>query len=377
MAEAPVVECALREVAYRPHRAERTVTVRCAVVADGGSAEGYGTADTERLARLKAFSEAVERLLACTPFALVARPSTTRATGRDAEDGVRAVPAGARLRRYRPLGPGPEWAAPLSWSAPWVAGVELAEGVLPPAAARLSSTIGWAVAPTGEAALRGAVLELTELLDYGAFLLRSLDGPASGDSTNEGSDAPEDSGPRIVPIAHVGRTPVALAVSPRAGRLMPATGLGAAATSAEAAERALLELAQAETMWRDNPTAVEAERHFLRRFERWPLLLRCATLDFAPVGAAADGPPSSPLAELVAAGVRVWADTGVLRVSAPGTAPVRLHFAHVLSRPQPLLGLVRAGIPVFDAGEVRKILDHRAPGAGPAGRRPARRGAAR
>ncbi|MGX7829564.1 hypothetical protein ACTG9Q_31180 [Actinokineospora sp. 24-640] len=373
MVVTPVVECALREVAYWAHPAEHTVTVRCAVVAETGSAEGYGTADTERLARLKAFSEAVERLLACTPFALVARSSTTRAAVTSTQDGMRSAPPGARLRRYRGMDGNVDRDVPLFWSSPWFSGAELSEGVLTPPVARLSSTIGWAVAGTEAEALRGAVLELTELLDYGAFLLRSLEGSPDG----RAPDPAEDDTTETTTISFVGRTPVVLAVSRTAGRLMPATGLGAAATVAEATERAELELAQAATMWRDNPTNAAAERYFLRRFERWPLLLRCATLDFDPAGSTADGPPSSPRAELAAAGVRLWADTGALRVSTPGSDPIRLHFAHVVSRPQPLLGLVRAGIPVFDAGEVRKTLDHRAPGTGPADRRLAGRGATR
>lgn len=366
MIDSSVVECALREVVYWIHPAERTVTVRCAIVADEGSAEGYGTADTERSARLKAFSEAVERLLACTPFSLVARPSATRAVAASTEDGVRSAPVGAGLRRYRAVGRYRDRDVPLFWSSPWVSGVELTEGVLTPQIARLSSTIGWAVAPTREQALRSAILELVELLNYGAFLLRSLE--SGGHTSNLASDG-------TTTISFIGGTPVVLAVSRTAGRLMPATGLGAAATVAEATARAELELAQASTMWRDNPTNADAEQHFLRRFGRWPLLLRCATLDFGPVGCAADGPPSAPEVELAASGVRLWVDTGELLLNVPGNGPARLHYAHVVSRPQPLLGLIRAGVPVFDAGEVRKTLDHRASGAGPACRRLAGRGA--
>ncbi|NBE80062.1 hypothetical protein [Micromonospora rubida] len=371
-----VVTCALRGVEYQAFPAGRTVTVRCAVVVDTATAEGYGTAETEAVARLKALSEAVERLLACTPFALIARPSTTRAAEDGAApepDGARTAPPGCRLRRYRALDNGPDLSVPLFWSAPWVAGAELAEGTLTPPVARLSSTIGWAVAPTPAAALRGAVLELTELLDHGAFLYRSLADSPGGRSTAE-ADGP---GVEIIPISFVGGTPVVLAVA-RAGRRMPATGLGAAETVAGATERALLELAQAETMWRANETAVPAERYFLRRFERWPLLLRCATLDFDPVAAPApDGAPAPPEQELAAAGVRVWADTGELEVTVPDAPPALMHFAHAVSRPQPLLGLVRAGIPVFDMGEVRKTLDDRARRPRPVGRRLAGRGAAR
>ncbi len=372
-----VVTCVLRRVEYQAFPAEQTITVRCTAVADTAVAHGYGTAVTEAVARRKALSEAVERMLACTPFALLARPSTSRATAADARsgpDGARTVPPGCRLRRYRALDGGSDLAVPLFWSAPWVAGTELAEGALTPPVARLSSTIGWAVAPTPAAALRGAVLELTELLDHGAFLYRSLAVAPAGRSGTAATDRAEV---ETIPLSFVGGTPVVLVVA-RAGRRMPATGLGAAQTVAAATERALLELAQADTMWRANETAVPAERYFLRRFERWPLLLRCATLDFEPVPAPVPGrAPEAPERELAAAGVRVWADTGELEVSAPELPTTRLHFAHAVSRPQPLLGLVRAGVPVFDMGEVRKILDDRVRRQRPLDRRPAGRGTTR
>jgi hypothetical protein len=250
---------------------------------------------------------------------------------------------------------------PLYWSSPWTAGAELRAGTLTAAQARLSSTVGWAVAPTPEAALRGALLELTELIGYGVFLHRRLAGPPRRPSADDRT--------LVVPLDGVGRTPAVLAVAYGRGRLMPATGLGCGETRAEATGRALLELAQAETMWRSNPTAEPAERFFLRRFERWPLLTRCATLDFdltdahAPLSPHDPAPwddeprPASPLEELEAGGIRVWADSGALDISGPDIPRTRLCFAHVVSDPQPLLGLVRAGIPVFDTGEVRRTLD--------------------
>ncbi|GAB2944471.1 hypothetical protein [Streptomyces heilongjiangensis] len=381
MLEASATECPLREIVHRSYPSERTVTVRCTVrPAQGGApADGYGTATTEPVARLKALSEAVERLVACTPFATVARPPTTltrhppfRASG------VRTVPDDSPSRVYRPLHGGEPLRVPLYWSSPWIAGRELRAGALTPPEARLSSTVGWAVAPTPEAALHGALLELTELLNYGVFLHRCLRGadrsaePArgaadapdvSGDPGGPSTSAPDRSAPGtlVLPLGGVVRTPTALAVAYRPGRLMPATGLGCGATRAEATDRALLELAQAETLWRSNPTAVPAERFFLRRFERWPLLGRCATLDFdlsghrTPYGD--EMSPASPLEELEAGGISVWADSGAVDISGPDIPRTRLCFAHVVSDPQPLLGLVRAGIPVFDTGEVRRTLD--------------------
>ncbi|MDX2698617.1 hypothetical protein Sipo8835_41775 [Streptomyces ipomoeae] len=387
MLEATATECALREVVYRSYPSERTVTVRCTVRPAEGSAraDGYGTAATKAVARLKALSEAVERLVACTPFASVVRPPTTsRGSGAVPPfpaSGVRTVPDGCASRVYRPLTGGGPRRVPLYWSSPWTAGEELRAAVLTAPEARLSSTVGWAVAPTPEAALHGALLELTELLNHGVFLHRSLAGPrrpAAGDET------------LVLPLGGPVRTPTVLAVAYGRGRRMPATGLGCGATRAEATDRALLELAQAETMWRSNPTAVPAERFFLRRFERWPLLGRCATLDFDLSG---HGTPyddersvASPLEELEAGGISVWADSGAVDISGPDTPRTRLCFAHVVSDPQPLLGLVRAGIPVFDTGEVRRTLDpprrdrpahharsadHRAAGRGRQGRRTA------
>lgn len=281
MLEATATECELREVVHRSYPSDRTVTVRCTVRPAEGTAQadGYGTATTEAVARAKALSEAVERLVACTPFATVARPPTTPAPGSGSGPvppfpaaGVRTAPDGCASREYRPLsGDGPR-RVPLYWSSPWVAGEELRAGTLSAAEARLSSTVGWAVAPTPEAALRGALLELTELIDYGVFLHRRLAGPARPRSAGDET--------LVVPLGGAVRTPTVLAVAYGRGRLMPATGLGCGASRAEATDRALLELAQAETMWRSNPTAEPAERFFLRRFERWPLLTRCATLDF-------------------------------------------------------------------------------------------------
>ncbi|MGX8903795.1 YcaO-like family protein [Streptomyces netropsis] len=363
MLQASAVDCALREVAYASFRSDRTVTVRCTVhpVSGTTSAEGYGTAATEAVARKKALSEAVERLLACTPFALIARPPTT-AAGRDEDsarrpDGVRTAPEGCSARHYRSLTGERPWRVPLFWSSPWLAGRELRSAKLTAQTARLSSTVGWAVGPSPAAALRSALFELTELLNYGAFLYRSLTR-----SPHHTSDHRADNGPRVLrlPLCGATRTPTVLAVSRNAGRLMPATGLGCGTTRAEATDRALLELAQAETLWRSNPTAVPAERFFLRRFERWPPLKRCVTLDFdlstydAPPD---EGPCPSPLEELAARGIAAWADCGAVDISGPDLARNRLYFAHVVSDPQPLLGLVRAGIPVFDTGEVRKILD--------------------
>ncbi|MFD9138746.1 hypothetical protein ACFVZA_41430 [Streptomyces bottropensis] len=387
MREATATECELREVVHRSYPSERTVTVRCTVRPAEGSAQadGYGTATTEAVARAKALSEAVERLVACTPFATVARPPTACAdpgTGSGPVPpfpaaGVRIAPEGCAGRVYRPLTGGGPRRVPLYWSSPWTAGAELRAGTLTAAEARLSSTVGWAVAPTPEGALRGALLELTELIDYGVFLHRRLAGPARRPSAGDRT--------LVVPLGGIGRTPAVLAVAYGRGRLMPATGLGCGATRGEATDRALLELAQAETMWRSNPTAEPAERFFLRRFERWPLLARCATLDFdlpdprdpparsGPAGGPGpydDGPcPASPLEELEAGGIRVWADSGAVDISGPDIPRTRLCFAHVVSDPQPLLGLVRAGIPVFDTGEVRRTLDpSRRPADRPAGR---------
>ncbi|MFF8841095.1 YcaO-like family protein [Streptomyces sp. NPDC015130] len=197
------------------------------------------------------------------------------------------------------------------------------------------------------------------------------------------------------------RTPTVLAVARHEGRLMPATGIGSGHTPDQARERALLELAQAETMWRSNPTAEPAEREFLRRFERWPALRRCVVLDFdltapapepypthaptppSPLGAAAspsEAPPSL-LEQLTTLSFSVWADRGTVDLHGPDLPPTRLSFAHVVTEPQPLLGLVRAGIPVFDTAEVRRTLapprhprpaDRRDPGRNPQGRRTAR-----
>ncbi|CBG72693.1 MULTISPECIES: YcaO-like family protein [Streptomyces] len=379
MREATATECELREVVHRSYPSEGTVTVRCTVrPAEGDArADGYGTATTEAVARAKALSEAVERLVACTPFTAVARPPTAFAdpgTGSGPVPpfpaaGVRTAPDGCADRVYRPLTGGGPRRVPLYWSSPWTAGAELRAGTLTAAQARLSSTVGWAVAPTPEAALRGALLELTELIGYGVFLHRRLAGPPRRPSGDDRT--------LVVPLEGVGRTPAVLAVAYGRGRLMPATGLGCGETVAEATGRALLELAQAETMWRSNPTAEPAERFFLRRFERWPLLTRCATLDFdlkdadAPHGPHDPAPgddeprPATPLEELEAGGIRVWADSGALDISGPDIPRTRLCFAHVVSDPQPLLGLVRAGIPVFDTGEVRRTLDPSRPSADP------------
>ncbi|GGT66673.1 hypothetical protein [Streptomyces purpureus] len=361
MLEASVADCALRDVVHRSYRSDRTVTVRCTVHPASGSppADGYGTATTEAVARKKALSEAVERLLACTPFASVARPPTTHltTTGDDRNPwpaGVRTAPEGCLTRTYRPLTRGAlPRQVPLFWSSPWIAGEELRSALLTAQTARLSSTIGWAVAPSPEAALRGALFELTELINYGVFLFRALAGPP-----HDGRDS--GPGPLILPIDGATRTPTVLAVARGGGRRMPATGLGSGTTRADATDRALLELAQAVTLWRSNPTGIPAERHFMRRFDRWPLLTRCATLDFDLTGYDAPpdgGPRPSPLEELEARGIAVWADSGALDLSGPDLARTRLHFAQVVADPQPLLGLVRAGIPVFDTGEVRKILD--------------------
>nr|WSZ99908.1 YcaO-like family protein [Streptomyces sp. NBC_00857] len=369
MTEASVASCVLRDVTYRSYPSDRTVTVRCTVVPETGTApaDGYGTAKAEAVARKKALSEAVERLVACTPFALVARPPTTRAGRGTAphprSDGVRTVPDGCLVRRYRSLTGGSPQQVPMFWSSPWVAGQELRSADLTAQEARLSSTIGWAVSPSPAEALRGALFELTELLNYGAFLYRCLTGSAghpSDDASRRRVRDHDDTVVQTVPIDFAVRTPTVLALSRRRGRLMPATGVGCASTTAEATARAMLELAQAETLWRSNTTAGPAERFFVRRFDRWPLLKRCVTLDFdliphdPPPGAA---PCLSPLEELAARSIATWADSGAIDISGPGTEDTRLYFAHVVSHPQPLLGLVRAGIPVFDTGEVRKILD--------------------
>ncbi|MFF5161587.1 hypothetical protein ACFY3N_36445 [Streptomyces sp. NPDC000348] len=383
MLETSVTDCVLSEVAYRSYHAEpeQTVTVRCTVRPASGapSADGYGTATTESVARKKALSEAMERLLACTPFASAARPPTITTDDHDPwPEGIRSAPAGCRTRGYRPLTDGAlPRQVPLFWSSPWIAGQELRSAHLTAQTARLSSTIGWAVAPSPSAAVRGAVLELTELLNYGVFLHQALTGPPY-----PGDDA--EAQPLTVPLSGAVRTPTVLAVARGSRQRMPATGLGSGTTLAEARERALLELAQAETLWRSNPTAVPAERSFMRRFARWPLLTRCATLDFdlrARDAPPDGGPCPSPLQELQARGIAVWADCGAVDVSGPGIARTRLHYAHVVSDPQPLLGLVRAGVPVFDTGEVRKILDpsrrerpadRRHPGRNAQGGRPAR-----
>ena len=369
MTEASVASCVLRDVVYRSYPSDRTVTVRCTVVPESGAApaDGYGTAKAEAVARKKALSEAVERLVACTPFALVARPPTTRvdrgSTPRLLSDGVRTVPDGCLVRRYRSLTAGSPEQVPMFWSSPWVAGRELRSADLTSQEARLSSTIGWAVSPSPAEALRGALFELTELLNYGAFLHRCLTGPpglSPGDVSGRRVREGDDTVVQTVPIDFATRTPTVLALSRRGGRLMPATGVGCASTTAEATARAMLELAQAETLWRSNTTAGPAERFFVRRFDRWPLLKRCVTLDFDLIAqdpSHGDASCHSPLEELEARGIAAWADSGAIDLSGPGIEEPRLYFAHVVSHPQPLLGLVRAGIPVFDTGEVRKILD--------------------
>jgi ribosomal protein S12 methylthiotransferase accessory factor YcaO len=258
-----------------------------------------------------------------------------------------------------------------------VAGLELRSSTLTAQAARLSCTVGWAAAPSPEAALRNALFELAELLNYSTFLYRCLTRPRGrvpdGDTARSGKAEDNSSTPLTVPIGHVVRSPTVLAVSRSAGRLMPATGIGSGSTQAEATNRALLELAQAETLWRENTTAESAERYFMRRFERWPLLRRCAALEFdlrtedAPQHTE---PLPAPLEELTSRGISVWADSGAVDISGPGLERTRIHYAHVVSDPQPLLGLVRAGIPVFDTGEVRKILD-RSRRTGPAVHSPA------
>ncbi|MGW0792969.1 YcaO-like family protein [Streptomyces sp. NPDC002911] len=341
------------------------------------SAEGYGTATTEAVARKKALSEAVERLMACTPFSLVARPPATHTCrGTDSRHwpgGVRGAPEGCLLRAYEPLTAVRPRQVPMFWSSPWVAGLELRSATLTAQAARLSCTVGWAASPSPEAALRNALFELAELLNYSAFLYRCLtrrpaghmpeDGDAARSEMNDAARSEMDDGssaPLILPIGYVTRTPTVLAVSRSAGRLMPASGIGSGPTRTEAADRALLELAQAETLWRENTTAESAERYFMRRFERWPLLRRCAALEFdlqADDLPHHEEPLSSPLQELDSRGISVWADSGAVDVSGPGMKRTRIHYAHVVSDPQPLLGLVRAGIPVFDTGEVRKTLD--------------------
>ncbi|MFJ8808171.1 YcaO-like family protein [Streptomyces sp. NPDC102490] len=396
MSRSSAVRCELSEVSYRAWPAAETMTVRCRIRTARGSAtaDGYGTAAEEPLARRKALSEAVERLVACSPLAQVVRPPSpvggTLPGFADGHSGVRTAPPGCLTRRYSAPASGPDRRIPLFWSSPWVAGEELRAGVLRAADARLSSTIGWAAAPDPEAALTGALLELTESVDYGVFLYRRLAGPprralAPGAAGKAGPD------PELVTLAGVTRTPTVLAVARHANRLMPATGLGSGHTLAQAQERALLELAQAETMWRLNPTAESAERQFMRRFERWPALRRCVALDFdlngpgpAPAVAAAPGPnptaPLSPLEELSARSLRVWADRGTVDLLGPDLPPTRLSLAHVVTEPQPLLGLVRAGIPVFDTEEVRRTLaphsparaaDRRDPGRNPQGRRTA------
>ncbi|MET9662988.1 YcaO-like family protein [Streptomyces sp. NPDC006510] len=361
----------MREIAYHSYRSERTVTVRCTVEPASGavSAEGYGTATTEAVARKKALSEAVERLMACTPFSLVARPPTTHTCrGTDSRHwsgGVRGAPEGCLLRAYEPLTADRPRQVPLFWSSPWVAGLELRSSTLTAQAARLSCTVGWAASPSPEAALRNALFELAELLNYSAFLYRCLTRPPGhvpedGDAARSGQVDDGSSTPLTLPIGYVARTPTVLAVSRSAGRLMPATGIGSGSTQTEAADRALLELAQAETLWRENTTAESAERYFMRRFERWPLLRRCAALEFdlqADDLPHHNEPLPSPLQELESRGISVWADSGAVDISGPGMERTRIHYAHVVSDPQPLLGLVRAGIPVFDTGEVRKTLD--------------------
>ncbi|MCX2729187.1 hypothetical protein OOZ19_02950 [Saccharopolyspora sp. NFXS83] len=366
MARKSVTRCALREVSYRTcsSSTDRTVTVRCTVDPESGtgSADGYGTAESEAVARKKAFSEAVERLLACTPFALEARPPTPpepRPAPDPLADGVRAAPENCRVRRYRSLAGDGTVQVPMFWSSPWVSDVELRSATLWPSAARLSSTIGWAVAPSAQAALRGALLELTELLNYGTFLYQCLRGAPESEVPQRDSGQ-HDGVVRTVPIGFVSGTPTVLAITRHQGRLMPATGVGAASTLVEATERAVLELAQAEVLWRSNQNAPADERLFMRRFDRWPLVRRCVALDFDLIAGGVSPDPSSrwsPLRELTAGGIETWADSGAVELSGPGVEAIRVHFAHVVARPQPLLGLVRAGIPVFETGEVRKILD--------------------
>ncbi|MFI9721917.1 YcaO-like family protein [Streptomyces sp. NPDC052396] len=378
MNQTPAARCALRGAFYRTYPSSRTVTVRCTLVSDSGTAQadGYGTAETTAVARRKALSEAVERLVACSPYALAARPPVARAGSGAVRSplsgGVRTAPEGCRVRWYHSLTGGAAEPVPMYWSSPWVADLELRSAVLARGEARLSSTVGWAVGPSPAVALRRALFELTELLNYGAFLYRSLTGPGTAGATAGGRERAE---PRIVPIAFAARTPTVLALVRHPGRVMPATGLGSAPTTAEATERALLELAQAEALWRANRSAGPDERLFVRRFDRWPLLRRCVTLDeVAPVAAdplPGSVPCPSPLAELTARSIATWADCGAIDLHGPGIRAERLHFAHVVSRPQPLLGLVRSGVPVFDTKEVRKVLDRarRPPDHAPAGRR--------
>jgi hypothetical protein len=366
MVETSVTRCPLRDIAYRSCPSSLTVTVRCTVIPELGAApaDGYGTAETEAIARKKALSEAVERLLACTPFALVARPPATPAgpgtTARLAPDGLRTAPDGCHVRWYRSLTDGRPEQVPMFWSSPWVADQELLSAGLTPQAARLSSTIGWAVASSPATALRVALFELTELLNYSVFLYRCLTGPPGPVPEPRTGRDREPVVVQTLPIGFVARTPTVLALSRHPGRLMPATGVGAAPTTAEATDRAMLELAQAEALWRLNGTAMLDERLFVRRFERWPLLRRCVALDVDLV--ACDEPPDaapclSPLAELTARSFATWVDAGAIDLSGPGIGTERRYFAHVVSQPQPLLGLVRAGIPVFDTNEVRKTLD--------------------
>jgi hypothetical protein len=327
-----------------------------------GAIDGYGTAETEAVARRKALSEAVERLVACTSFGQIARPPVPDAGPEPGSvlsaSGVRSRAGSCAMRRYAALtGSEPEL-VPLFWSSPWVAGEELRAGNVVPSVAKTSSTVGWAVAGSPAAALRGALFELIELLNYGAFLYRCLS-ETNGQDRGAAPAGREEPGVQLVPIAIAIPAATVLAVSRGPDRAMPATGLGAAPTVAQASERAVGELTQAETMWRANTTAIFDERLFLNRFEPWPTLLRCARLDFGirnwePAPAPAAG---SPLQALSERDVAVWADVGAIDLASPDLGELRLYHAHVVSHPQPLLGLIRAGVPVFDAKEVRDLLD--------------------
>lgn len=378
MRSTSATQCELSEVEYRMWPAPDTVTVRCRIkAASGATVDGHGTAEQEPLARRKAFSEAVERLAACSPFAPVVRPPSPATGNRErlvsGPSGLRTAPPGCLMRRYRAPAGGPDREVPLFWSSPWIAGEELRAGTLCSTDARLASTIGWAAAPDPEAALTRALLELTESIDYGVHLYRGLTGPPyrppapqappTGGAWAPSRTTPEPE-PKLVPLRGITATPTVLAVARSDNRLMPATGLGSGPDLQHASERALLEIEQARTMWRLNPTAESAEREFLRRFERWPALVRCVRLDFdlrepdlnGPACTPRVPPPRAPLRELTAHSLSVWADRTSVDLFGPDLPPTRLCLAHVVTDPQPLLGLVRAGIPVFDTGEVRRTL---------------------
>ncbi|MEH0418392.1 YcaO-like family protein [Streptomyces sp. B21-083] len=368
--------CELSEVDYQAWPAPATVTVRCRIrTVSGATAEGHGTDGQEPLARRKAFSEAVERLAACSPLAPVVRPPTPTVGDRgglvSGPSGLRAAPPDCLLRRYHPPAGGRDREVPMFWSSPWIAGEELRTGTLRSTDARLASTIGWAAAPDAEAALSGALLELTESVDYGVHLYRGLAAPpyrppASQAPPTDGartlSRVTPEPEPELILLRGITATPTVLAVARSEDRSMPATGLGSGPDLQQAGERALMELEQARTLWRLNLTAESAEREFLRRFERWPALMRCVCLDFdlrdpdGPAGTPRAVPPRAPLRELTDRSLSVWADRISVDLFGPDLPPTRLHLAHVVTDPQPLLGLVRAGIPVFDTGEVRRTL---------------------